>query len=176
MEKAFKEILVSEFVSITGGLAAGTILALFTEKLLLVPGLFILLPGFLEMRGNIAGSLSARLNSALHIGSLRPGEKNPILSANNVAAFVLGILVSAILGVIAYLATFFILGVSNPSIIVVSLIAAVLSNIAMIWLTTSTTIWLFKKGFDPENIMGPYITTVGDIISIVSLLVAIVIV
>jgi cation transporter-like permease len=36
-------------------------------------------------------------------------------------------------------------------------------------LTIYTTIWLFKHKFDPEDIMGPYVTTLGDIISILSI-------
>ena len=62
-----KEMFASEFVSVTGGVAAGTLLAFYTDKLQLIPGLFILMPGFLAMRGSIAASLAARISAALHL-------------------------------------------------------------------------------------------------------------
>ncbi len=70
----FKEILFSQIISIIGGLIAGTFLAVHTDQLLLVPGLFILLPGFLEMRGSISGTLSARLSSGLFLGVIKPNR------------------------------------------------------------------------------------------------------
>ena len=54
----FREIVSAEFISITGGLMAGLILSFMLDKIYLVPGLFILIPGFLEMRGSLSGSRS----------------------------------------------------------------------------------------------------------------------
>ena len=53
ISKNFKEIFTAEFISVTGGLIAGSLLVFQVDKLLLLPGLFILIPGFLEMRGSI---------------------------------------------------------------------------------------------------------------------------
>jgi len=172
--KDFREIFSAEIVSITGGLLAGLLLVLYIDKIYLVPGIFILLPGFLEMRGNISGSMSARLSSGLFLGALKTKSgKKRILKGNIIASMVLVVLVSILLGIISYLVSYFIFGVNFPQIIFVSFLAAVLSNIIQIPLTIFTTLWLFKRGHDPNNIMGPYITTTGDIISIVSLLIAI---
>ena len=67
-DKDFKEILFSQSMAVIGGIIAGTLLALYTDKILLIPGMVILIPGFLEMRGNISGTLSARLSSGLFLG------------------------------------------------------------------------------------------------------------
>lgn len=174
MLKDFKEILSSEIISITGGLFAGTMLVFAVDEIYLIPGLFILLPGFLEMRGNISGSLSARLSSGLFVGALKPGKKSKILKGNVFASIILVIIVSIILGIIAYFTSYFIFGISNLDIILIALIAGILSNFIEIPLTIFSTFWLFRHGHDPNNIMGPYITTIGDIVSIFSLLIAIV--
>ena len=76
----------------------------------------------------------------------------------------------------AYFASGFIFHVSDVGIILVALIAGILSNIIEVPLTIIVTFWLFRHGHDPNNIMGPYVTTTGDIISILSLLVAVLIV
>ena len=63
IDKDFFEISVSELISVTGGIIAGIFLLGLIDKLSLIPGLLILLPGFLEMHGNISGSLTGRLVS-----------------------------------------------------------------------------------------------------------------
>lgn len=173
----FREILTSEIISITGGLLAGTILAFATGQLALVPGLFILIPGFLEMRGNISGTLAARLGSGLWSGALKPRmHGNRILHGNLIADIFLAIAVSFVLGIVAYAASSIFFGITNIALIYVAVIAGILSNIIEIPATVFATFWLFKRGHDPDNIMGPYVTTIGDIISVIALLVAIAIV
>lgn len=174
--REFEEILVIEFISVTGGVIAGAILAQFLGKIALVPGLLILLPGFLAMRGNISGSMAARIGAALHVGLLKHHKQKYFLHSNVWAAFVLSIVVSFFLGVVAWLGTRWFFGINSPDIILVALIASVISNIILIPITTRTTIWLFRHGYDPDNIMAPYITTIGDIVSVASLIIAILVV
>jgi mgtE-like transporter len=177
LSKDFKEILTGEMVSLTGGIVAGFLLTFATDKLYLLPGLFILFPGFMEMRGNIAGSLSARLTSGLYVGVMKYGHaRKKIIKGNIVAAIVLSMAMGLFLGVLAYGFGYLAFGVSNTNIIIVSFAAAILANVIEIPLTVFTTLWLFKKGHDPSNIMGPYLTTVGDIVSVVALLVGIMVI
>lgn len=177
MNKDFIEILSSQFIAVTGGLLAGSLLAFFTNQIILIPGLLVLLPGFLEMRGNITGSLSARLSSALHLGSLKPDAKNSkVLKSNILAAWLLVLISSLAIGFAAYLAILLFFKINEPRIIIVALIAAIISNIILLPLTTRTTLWLYKKGYDPDDLMGPYNTTIGDITSIIAILIAIVVI
>ena len=175
--KDFDEILTAEMASVTGGLVAGTILAFVINKIELVPAIFIFLPGFLEMRGNISGSLAARLSSSLFLGAARPRvKKNRILKGNVAASVLLVVVVAAILGVVAFFANWIFFGVYDSRIIGIALIAALLSNLIEIPLTVLTTFWLFRHGYDPNNIMGPYVTTTGDISSIISIFIAVMII
>lgn len=173
----FKEILGAEIISTTGGLFAGLLLASFVGKLSIIHGLLIFLPGFLEMRGNISGSLASRLSSGLFLGVVKPKFRGSrVLKGNVVASFLLVVIVSLFLGLIGYLVSYFVLGVNAPQIILIALIAGTISNLIEIPLTIATTFWLFKKGHDPNNIMGPYVTTLGDIVSIIALLIGILVV
>ena len=43
----------------------------------------------------------------------------------------------------------------------------------MVLLVSFSTIFFYKEGMDPENIMGPYVTTIGDIVSMLSLFIAV---
>ena len=170
----FYEIFVSEFISITGGLIAGLILLNVRNSLEFVPALLVLLPGFLELHGNLFGSLAARLSVALHLRKMKPKlNHGRIFSSNIIATIFLAIVVSAVLGLAAYFLTKIIFGVSAINIIFIALIAMFFSLIVEIPLTIFTTFWLFKKGLEPDDIMGPYVTTVADIISVVTILLAV---
>lgn len=177
LRRDFKEMLSAEILAMTGGLFAGFVLAFATKKLELIPGLFILIPGFLEMRGNISGTLSGRLSSGLFVGAIKPRlRRGRILNGNIVASVFLGIAVSLILGVLAYAMSSYVFGIADPRIIALALIAGVLANLIEIPLTVAATFWLFRHGHDPNNVMGPYVTTTGDIVSIISLFIAVLVV
>ena len=169
----FREMLSAELVSVTGGVLAGVLLSFLTGEFTLLPGFLILLPGFLEMRGNISGSLSARLSSGLFVGALKPrGWHGRLVKGNVVASFFLVLIVAFVLSLVALAFGWAAFGFVETRIVWVALIAAVLSNAIEIPLTVAATFWLFRHGHDPNNVMGPYVTTTGDIISIVSLAVA----
>lgn len=173
----FKEIFSSQIISILIGLITGTILAIYTDKILLIPGMLILIPGFLEMRGNISGSFASRLSSGLFLGIIKPNKiKTKIIKGNLLASFFLAIFVSLLLGLIAFLFNYFIFKTFILKIILIPIIAGFIANAIEIPLTLFTTLYLFKKGHDPNNIMGPLITSTGDITSILSLLIVLVII
>lgn len=177
LEKEFREMFVAELISISGGLLAGAILAVYIDKILLIPGLLILLPGFLEMRGNISGALAARLGTALDLKQIPVRiTKNNAVRQNIIASFIEVLVVALSLAAVAYLLTYILFGVATIDIFLIAIIAALASNIIEAFLATFTTFFLFKKGHDPNNIMGPYVTTTGDVISVFSLLFAILVI
>jgi mgtE-like transporter len=177
LKREFKDMFAAEIISMTGGLLAGTLLAIYIDKILLIPGLFILLPGFLEMRGNISGALAARLGTALDLKKIPARLKgSKVVSQNILATFVEVLVVALSLAAVAYAVTYFIFGAATLLIFFIAIIAALISNFIEAFLTTYTTFWLFKKGHDPNDIMGPYVTTTGDIVSVASLLIAVTIV
>lgn len=176
-DKGFREILLFQIISVAGGLIVGTILALYTDKVLLIPGMLILIPGFLEMRGNISGAFASRLSSGLFLGVIKPNKFwTKLIRGNLLASFFLAILTSLALGVVAFIFNAIVFHVFTYNIILLPLIAGVIANAVEIPLTLFVTFYLFKKGHDPNNIMGPFVTSTGDITSIVSLLIALAII
>ncbi|MBI5871511.1 magnesium transporter [archaeon] len=176
-DKNFKEMLSVQTVSVIGDIIVGILLAVYVNKLLLIPGMLLLLPGFLEMRGNISGTLSSRLSSGLFLGVIKPAKPNKrIIKGNLVASFALAFLVSLALGLIAFAFNYLILGVLTFEILLLPLIAGIIANAIEVPLALFATIYMFRKGHDPNNIMGPFITTTGDITSILALLIALVII
>jgi len=81
-----------------------------------------------------------------------------------------------LLGIFAMTTTFLLTGKLSFQVIYIGLTATILATIIQTPLTTFTTVWLFNKGHDPDNIMGPYNTTIGDIISIFCLVITILVI
>ncbi len=169
LDKDLIEIYFSQILSITGGIIAGVFL-LNLINLEILAGLFILFPGLLELHGNIYGSLSARLGNLLLMGKLKDSkEKRDFIIQNIFAVLFLIIFVSFILGLIAYLFIYLIFGINNQIIILVSMISSIIGSFFEIPVTFYVTFWVYRHRLDPEDVMGPYITTMSDIISIISL-------
>ncbi len=176
-DQNFKDIMFSQIILISVGVVSGTFLAIYSDKILMIPGMLILLPGFLEMRGNISGSMSSRLSSGLFLGVINPRrERTKIVKGNFIASFSLAVFISLVLGLIAFAFDYVIFGVTVPEIIFLPLIAGMIANAIEIPLTMVTTFYLFRKGHDPNNIMAPFVSTTGDVISILSLLAAVIII
>jgi len=89
------------------------------------------------------------------------------------ASLILALVGGFVLGFVAFLATLLFFHTASPSIILISVLATIISSIFMLPLTTGAVFWLFRHGLDPDDIMGPYITTIGDIIMVGSLYLAV---
>ena len=174
----FSQTLYWQVLAIIGGLVAGTFLAVFTDQMLLIPGILIILPGFLGMRGNIGGSLTARISSGLMLGVLNPRRiwKNKIIRGNIIASFSLAIIIALTLGTVAFFFNYFIFDKIFFNIIWISLLAVVIANVVEIPLGILITFRVFKKGICPDNVMGPIVAMTGDVVSILSLLISIILV
>ncbi|MFH1249119.1 MAG: magnesium transporter [archaeon] len=175
--KDFNDMFLSQIVSVAGGLIVGTFIAVHTDKLILIPGMLILLPGFLEMRGNISGTFASRLSSGLFLKMINPDKINTKITRGNlIASFLLAIVVSFVLGIIAFIFNYITIKALVFKIILLPVIAGIIANAIEIPLTMFVTFYLFKKGHDPNNIMGPFVTSTGDITSTLSLLLALIII
>ena len=173
--KEFLEILGSEIISVTGGIVAGLFLASLVNKIVAVPGLLILLPGFLAMRGNISGVLASKLGTVLHLG-VRKEKLRSFLINNTFAEFISATLLALFLGIVAFFGSGLLFGQFDVKVIPLALLGAIFSNFIMLPITAGSTIGLFRIGLNPDDIMGPYITTIGDIVSMLALTIAIVII
>ncbi|MEM4318561.1 MAG: magnesium transporter [Candidatus Pacearchaeota archaeon] len=178
-DKSFKEIFFSEAISISLGLIAGILLAISTNKLIFIPGILFILPGFLEMQGNLSGTLASRISSGLFIGFIDTKHlyrREKLIKGNIIASFLLALIICTFLGLVGVVFTFFAFRMLVIEILFLPIIAGFIANIIEIPITILTTLYLFKAGHDPNNIMGPFLTSIGDIVSIGSLLLALIII
>ena len=86
-------------------LGAGFALKSMEEYLTLLPGLIVMVPPLLDLRGNINGALASRLGTALHTGIIRPRlALTAELKANLTSSLILSFIASVTIGLFSYAA------------------------------------------------------------------------
>lgn len=156
-------------------LISGAFLGEITEEFKSVPGLIILLPPLLALRGNIGSSLASRLSSALHMGYIKPNKMTKSLKANIYASVFLSFVMSFLLGIFSWITCFF-LGLvcfSVVTFVMISMIVGMMASMILIVISIFIAEVSFKKGLDPDNVTSQSIGSLGDIITIVLFVVTI---
>jgi len=157
-------LILTVIVLLSGGILSGV-----TEEFKIVPGLLILLPPLLDLRGNIGASLASRLSSAFHLGYMKPNKVTNCLKSNVYAAIFLSIVISFLLGLFSWL-TCILLGtacISITTFVTISMITGIVSSSILTLLTILITQISFRRGLDPDNITAPSIGSIGDIVTII---------
>jgi Permease, similar to cation transporters len=175
----YREALPILLVALVGGLFAGIVLAGLVESVEQFPGLLVMVPVFLATRGNVYGALGGRISSGLHQGVIRPKfERNERLLNAIIASFINGVGISVVIGVISW-AVLRILD-SNPAplhqLVGIMLIAGVLTSVVLIGGLLGLIFAGYRMGYDPDNLVGPIVTTLGDVFGMVFLLLAVTII
>ncbi|WP_435077516.1 magnesium transporter [Halococcus sp. AFM35] len=175
--EAYREALPALSASLVGGLLAGVVLGGMRSELRAVEGLLVLVPALLATRGNVYGSLGARLATALHQGLIEPRVRggDERLRAAVAAALVDGLLVSTLAAVAAY-TVLTLLGLPHASLLTLVAIAAVAGVLTGIVLATAVVVVVFagyRRGYNPDTIVGPVVTTTGDVFGLLFLLLSV---
>lgn len=163
-------------VASVGGLVAGVTLGSITGTLEELPGLLVLVPAAIGMRGNIFGAMSSRLGTAIHAGtfslSLRRGS---VVGDNIGAAMALSLSTSALLAVLAK-AVAVAFGVADTisvaGFVVVSVVGGMMSSFVVLAVTLGVARASVRYRWDLDNVAAPIITAAGDMVTLPSLFLA----
>ncbi|WP_129114225.1 magnesium transporter [Halegenticoccus tardaugens] len=173
---AYREALPVLALSAVGGLFAGAVLGGMEEELRVVPGLLVLVPALLATRGNVYGSLGARLATGLHQGLVDPHLSLDDRRIRNAVAAALanGVLVSVFAAVLTHL---FLVALSRPAasmltLVGIALIAGVVSGVLLTAAVLSVVFYGYRRGLNPDTLAGPVVTTTGDLVGIATMLFA----
>ena len=150
-----------------GGIVAGSTLSLMPDLFVKIPGLLVVIPAIIAMRGNISTALGSRLGSAYHLGIIDADNLwNDELKQNVLGSIILGFIVSLLIGILAYISSFF-MGINPDPVALISIvvIAGILSALILTLMTIIIIFLVFRRGWDPDNITGPALATFGDIVT-----------
>jgi len=171
--------MIALMISSLGDLLAGATLGFMTNTLTLLPGLMVLIPPAIGMRGNIFGALGSRLGTAMHIGTFEFSfRRGSILRQNMETSLLLTLIVSFLMGVLAKIMAeaFGISSISVQEFVFISVLGGVLAGLVLIFINVIVAWAGFKRNWDLDNISAPIITAAGDIVTLPMLFLAAIIV
>jgi mgtE-like transporter len=167
--------LVALLLSTLASFVAGITLGAMTGTLERLPGLFILIPASVGMRGVISGTTGARLGTSIAAGLFDVSwRRGGVLRDNATVAIVLTLVSSVYVAVLARAAaTVF----GEPTIpfldlVTVSVVGGTIGTAIVLTATVGLAVTSFRRGWDLDTVATPVITAVGDMVTLPALLAA----
>lgn len=170
--KRFFETLKQSLIALAFnifGLFAGSVVAYYLGLFSMAPWVIATYPGILSARGVIAGLLSGRLSTGLHVGTVEPRFLNNTKSFYLLfkAIVVLTLEASVAMSLVAILFGAFIWGAKAIDLLAtLGVIAATMAiSLAVISPVTMFVSFIsFKQGLDPDIILYPVESTISDVL------------
>jgi mgtE-like transporter len=165
-----RQSLLALSLGLAASLIAGLTLGSMSATLEELPGLLVLVPAAIGMRGTVFGALGSRLGTAVHTGTLRFTRRpDTVLGQNVVAAAVLTVSTSAALAVLAKaVAVGFGItdSISIVDFMVISVVGGLLASVLVLVVTVGLAAASARFGWDPDNVMAPLVTAIGDLVTL----------
>ncbi|HVL98119.1 MAG TPA: magnesium transporter [Egibacteraceae bacterium] len=171
LRQGFTALAISSGV----GMAAGTVLGFMDELLHALPGLFLLIPAAIGMRGAIFGALAARLGTGILTGQFTTQWDRRSFTGQNVEAAALLTLFSSALAALAARALAAAFGLPSIAVwrlMVISMVGGVLASAFIVVMVIALATTAQRRGWDMDAIGAPLVTTTGDIVTLPALVVA----
>ncbi|MBY8982410.1 MAG: magnesium transporter [Candidatus Lokiarchaeota archaeon] len=176
--KVIKESIIVVIISSLIGIITGTFLHSNEEILNTIPFILLILPSINSLIGDISTILISRLTTHLYIGSIPPKIKKSKRLLEDFIGLLLAILLSlAVLLIIGYgMAYSTNISIINPFVVAIILIITVLILFGFIFIMMFiSSIFLFKRGKDPNNFLIPFITSLIDFLTPLLIIISIII-
>jgi len=157
------------------GMAAGAVLGFMDELLEALPGLLLLVPAAIGMRGAIFGALAARLGTGILTGQFTTELNRRSFTMQNIEAAALLTLFSSALAALAARALAAAFGLSSIPVwklMVISMVGGVLASLFILLMVIALARTAERRGWDMDAIGAPLVTTTGDIVTLPALVVA----
>ena len=172
VRSAFAALVMAALAS----LVAGLILASITDTLEELPGLLLLVPAAIAVKGNIFGALGSRLGTAIHAGTFRlSNRRDSVMAQNAVASVALSLALGVALAIMAKgaaLAFNISPTMSLADFVVISALGCLIAAFVVLAITLATTAGAVRFGWDLDNVVAPMVTVAGDVVTLPSLVVA----
>jgi mgtE-like transporter len=167
------QTLTALAVNSTTSLIAGITLGALTDTFLRLPGLLVLVPAAIGLRGNIFSALGSRLSTSVHLGELTlTRRRGTVLVENVIGALVLTMGLSLVLAGGAWLLARAVLA-ENPipllDLATISIAGGLLGSAVVLAVTVGLAIMAARRGWDLDNLVAPVVSTMGDVLTLPAL-------
>lgn len=173
---AVRQSLVALGLNSSTSLVAGAFLGSITGTFEELPGLLVLVPAAIGLRGNIFGAFGNRISTTIHAGTfeLSP-RRGTVLGQNVIAVLVLTLVMSALLAVIAK-SVAVALGITRTisilDLALISVLGGLLASVLVLAAALALTAGAVRFDWDLDNVTAPLVSTLGDVLTLPALFVA----
>jgi len=171
-----RQSLLALLLNTSTSLLAGAFLGSVTGTLAEYPGLLLLVPAAIGLRGNVFGALGNRLSTSLHAGTFRfSTSRDSLLGQNVLAAMILTLGVSLALAVIAeVLAVAF--GIQDRIGLLdmgtISIVGGLLGSVVVLAAAVGLAAGAVRYAWDLDSVTAPLVSTLGDVLTLPALVLA----
>ncbi|MDQ2650896.1 MAG: magnesium transporter [Actinomycetota bacterium] len=165
--------LVALVLNSSTSLGAGAVLGSLTETFERRPGLLVLVPAAIGLRGNVFGSLGNRVSTSIHAGELQLRlRRSTLLGQNVLASSALTLGMSALLVlIVALVSTGMGLGhtIGLADLALVSVGGGAIASLPVLAATLGLASGAVRFGWDLDNVCAPLVSTLGDVLTLPAL-------
>lgn len=173
--RTLRQGLVALVLSTLASFVAGLTLGAITGTLEELPGLFILIPASVGMRGVISGATGARLGTSIAAGLFDVSwRRGGALRHNAIVGLVLTLLSSLYVALLARLSAL-VFGepsIPLPDLITISVVGGTFGSVLVLVAAIALAVVSFRRGYDLDAVGTPVITAIGDMVTLPALFLA----
>jgi len=166
LPKIFRECVLSfsfDFVGLLAGLVIASQLHVFKFS----PWIIAVYPAILSTKGMIAGMLTGRLGTALHVGTVKPkfiGNTRVFYKLFD-AIVVMTLMTSLFMSLIAMIIGVFLWGIEIISFpdIMLAVTATMALGLTILFATVFVSFLSFRRGLDPDVVVYPIMSSSADV-------------
>jgi mgtE-like transporter len=162
LRQGFVALVLSTLASFVAGLTLGHI----TGTLVALPGLLVLVPAAVGMRGTIFGAIGSRLGTSIHAGLFEANlRRGGILQQNVEVAWITTLTSSLWLAVIARIASAIVdpqASISIWDMVTISVVGGAIGSVFILVVTVGLSIVSYRRGYDLDAVGTPIVTALGD--------------
>jgi mgtE-like transporter len=167
------QTLTALAVNSTTSLIAGVTLGALTDTFERLPGLLVLVPAAIGLRGNVFSALGSRLSTAVHTGEFTlTRRRGTVLIENVIGALILTSGLSLALATGAWLLARAVLE-TNPipliDLATISIAGGLLASAIVLGVTIGLAVMAARRGWDLDNLVAPVVSTMGDVLTLPAL-------
>ncbi|MCZ7630614.1 MAG: magnesium transporter [Microthrixaceae bacterium] len=165
-------LVFNSLTSLVAGAFLGSIVDSFEE----LPGLLLMVPAAIGLRGNIFSTFGNRISTTVHTGTFRPSlRRETVFGQNVLATMSLTVVMSLVLAVVArVVAVAF--GVENAvgilELVLISFVGGVLASLVVLGASILLAVMAVRRDWDLDNLVAPSVSTLGDVVTIPCLFLA----
>jgi len=168
-----RQSLVALGLNSTTSLVAGAVLGSMTATLAEFPGLLVLVPAAIGLRGNVFSTFGSRISTALHAGQLTVALRRRTLLGQNVeASLVLTLAMSVVIAVVAWVVAV-VIGVEQPTpptvLVLISVLGGLVASLVVLGVTLVMIRGAVRFGWDLDDVVAPVVSTFGDVVTLPAL-------